>query len=303
MFYHNYSGWLREHYQGKITKICIDGGFTCPNRDGTCGTGGCIFCGERGAGDHIRLNALSIEEQTTRFIRRNPKSSGFIAYFQNFTNTYAPVDVLKARYDAAMQQERMVALAVGTRPDCITEEIADLLQSYMAKYDVWVELGLQTADDDTALRIHRGYPRAVFTRAVEILNARNIPVVAHIMVGLPGETMEHLERTVAYLNTLKLWGIKIHSVYVMKDTILEKMYLNHEYNSMSMDAYTDCVTYVLTHISPDLIVHRLTGDCPPDELVAPEWNLMKNDIIAEINRKMEMHHWMQGCLYESEGFR
>lgn len=297
MFYRNYSGWLRSHYTGKMTKICIDGGFTCPNRDGTCGTGGCIFCGERGAGDHIRLGALSVSEQTERFIRRNPKSDGFIAYFQNFTNTYAPVDVLKERYDAAMHHERMRALAVGTRPDCITEEIADLLHSYTKNYDVWVELGLQTADDETALRIRRGYLRDAFTKAAAILRERQIPVVIHIMIGLPGENMQHLQETVRYVNSLHVWGIKIHSVYVMHDTVLEDMYRSGQYQPMTMQQYTEAVTWVLTHIRPDMIVHRLTGDCPPDQLVAPDWNLQKNDIIAAINQRMAEHNWQQGCLY------
>lgn len=297
MFYRNYSGWLRSRYEGKITKICIDGGFTCPNRDGTCGTGGCIFCGERGAGDHIRLGKLSVAEQTERFIRRNPRSNGFIAYFQNFTNTYAPVEILKERYDAAMHHDRMRALAVGTRPDCITPEIADLLRSYTAQYDVWVELGLQTADDSTAQRIRRGYLRERFTEAAELLRSRNIPVVVHIMIGLPGEGMQELENTVRYVNSLDLWGIKIHSVYVMHDTVLEQMYLNGQYQPMTMQEYIEAVCYVLTHIRPDMIVHRLTGDCPPDALAAPAWNLQKNEIIAAINQRMAQHNWQQGCDY------
>ena len=299
MFYRNYSGWLREHFHCKMTKICIDGGFTCPNRDGTCGTGGCIFCGERGAGEHIRLGALSVAEQTARFIRRNPKSDGFIAYFQNFTNTYAPVEILKQRYDEAMQQERMRALAVGTRPDCITPEIADLLHDYTAKYDVWVELGLQTANDETARRINRGYLRERCTEAAALLRARNIPFVLHMMIGLPGENMQDIANTVRYINSLHPWGIKIHSVYVMHDTVLEQMYRSGSYCPMSMQEYVSAVTYVLTHIAPDMIVHRLTGDCPPDQLTAPDWNLQKNEIIAAINQRMGENGWQQGCLYEA----
>ena len=172
MLYRNLSSYLKDRYHGSIRKICIDGGFTCPNRDGTCGVGGCIFCGERGAGEHISGSSLSISDQVRSYFGKAPKGEGFIAYFQNFTNTYAPVSVLKERYDAALIDSRIVALAVGTRPDCINEENADLLASYRSKCDVWVELGLQTANEETAKRINRGYDNSAFERAVWILSER-----------------------------------------------------------------------------------------------------------------------------------
>ena len=299
MIYNNFSGYLKEKYGGRIKKICIDGGFSCPNRDGTCGFGGCIFCGERGAGEHITGGQMSVSDQVRDFFSKNPKGDGFIAYFQNFTNTYAPVDVLKARYDAALIDERIVALAIGTRPDCITEEIARLIASYRDKCDVWVELGLQTANDQTAELINRGYVREVFSKAVSILHAHDIPVVVHMIIGLPGEGIEDIQETVRFINQFDLWGIKIHSIYVMKGTVLERLYLQGAYEPPTMDEYINGAVYTLAHISPKMVVHRLTGDCPKDLLVAPAWNPQKNDVLNGIVRQMEDNGWVQGCMFKA----
>lgn len=298
MLYNNLSGYFKKRYGGKIKKICIDGGFTCPNRDGTCGTGGCIFCGEKGAGDHIKLRGESITSQVLRFFERNPKGDGFIAYFQDFTNTYAPIDVLKQRYDDALIDNRIVALAIGTRPDCISEEIAALLASYSNRCDVWVELGLQTANDTTAEVINRGYKKNRFSDAIKLLYKYQIPVVVHIIIGLPGETETDLMKTVDFINQFGLWGIKIHSIYVMKGTMLEQMYLAGKYTPPTMEQYVKGVVYALTHISPDMVVHRLTGDCPRDLLVAPDWNLQKNDILQSITHTMETQGYWQGCFFK-----
>lgn len=297
MVYNNLSGYLKEKYGGKIRKICIDGGFTCPNRDGTCGVGGCIFCGEQGAGEHIKLKGESISSQVLRFFEGNPKGDGFIAYFQDFTNTYAPINILKQRYDAALIDDRIVVLSIGTRPDCITEEIAALLASYCKRYDVWVELGLQTANDTTAEIINRGYKRDTFSKAVNILKKYHIPVVVHIIIGLPGENERDLKETISFINKFGLWGIKIHSIYVMKHTLLEQMYLAGKYTPPTMEQYVDSVIYVLTHISPDMIVHRLTGDCPKDLLVAPDWNPQKNAVLQSIMQLMENQGYQQGCFF------
>lgn len=297
MVYNNFSRYLKEKYGCKVAKICIDGGFTCPNRDGTCGYGGCIFCGERGAGEHITNSAMSITEQVREFFLMEHKADAFIAYFQNFTNTYGSVEVLKEKYDAALINDSIVALAVGTRPDCISEEIAQLLSTYQNKYDVWVELGLQTSNDRTAELINRGYDHSVFTKAVSILNRWNIPVVVHIILGLPGETISDVQNTVNFLNQHKLWGIKVHSIYVMKNTALEEMYLKGDYAPPTLDEYVEEAVYVLTHIPATMIVHRLTGDCPKDMLVAPDWNLNKNIVIQKIVENMEDHNWVQGVLY------
>lgn len=300
MVYRNFSGYLREKYRKTVKKICIDGGFTCPNRDGTCGYGGCIFCGERGAGEHIDASCTSVSEQVKKALASNTKADAFIAYFQNFTNTYAPVDVLRQKYDAALIDDRIVALAVGTRPDCISEDVARLLSSYAEKYDVWVELGLQTSDDKTAVTINRGYTSDTFAKAVEILNRYGIKTVVHLIVGLPGEGLAQVAETVRFINRFDLWGVKIHCIYVMKGTKLEKMYRDGEYVPPTLDEYVEAASYILCHISPDVVVHRVTGDCPRDLLVAPDWNADKNNIINMINKRMTANGWSQGCLYKVE---
>ncbi len=297
MLYNNLSGYLREKYGKRLSKICIDGGFTCPNRDGKCSLGGCIFCGERGSGEHIDIGA-SIREQVLQGLENSDENDMFIAYFQNFTNTYADVKTLKERYDSALIDERIKILAIGTRPDCIDEEIAELIASYKSRCDVWVELGLQTASDKTADIINRGYHKEVFENAVKILNRYEIPVVVHLMIGLPREDMNDLKDTVEYINRFDLFGVKIHSVYVMKGTGLAKMYESGEYIPPSLDFYTDAAMYVLTHIDPKMAVHRITGDCPRDLLVAPDWNRSKNEIINTIVYKMQQKGLSQGCEYK-----
>ncbi len=298
MLYNNFSGYLKSKYDGKVKKICIDGGFSCPNRDGRCGVGGCIYCSERGSGEHIKEN-LSIKTQVETFLEKAGSDDKFIAYFQNFTNTYAPLDVLKARYDEALFDERIVALAIGTRPDCITEDIASLIASYKSRVDVWVELGLQTSSDRTAEIINRGYETSVYFSAMNILGKHGIPAVTHLMIGLPGESDEELRDTVNAVNKAGTWGIKIHSVYVPKGTKLEKMYQNGEYEPISMEDYIQRAVYVLAHIHKDAVIHRLTGDCPKDILVAPAWNSDKNAVLMGIVRKMEELCIRQGDKYES----
>ena len=285
MLYKNLSGYFREKYGKRMSKICIDGGFSCPNRDGTCGHGGCVYCGERGAGEHIDPT-LSIGEQVRSALSVAKEDDIFVAYFQNFTNTYADVETLKERYDAALIDGRIKILAIGTRPDCIDEEKAKLVASYKENCDVWVELGLQTADDNTAKIINRGYPRETFEKAMEILEKYEIPVVVHLIVGLPGENIEHVKSTVEYIRKFNLFGVKIHSMYVMEGTALADMYRNGQYTPISQDEYTDIVAYILKNIPSEWVVHRLTGDCPKDLLVAPEWNLRKNETINKIVEKL-----------------
>ncbi len=286
MLYKNLSGYFREKYGRRLTKICIDGGFTCPNRDGRCGEGGCIYCGERGAGEHITPSE-SISEQVRRALDNARDGELFVAYFQNFTNTYAPISVLRERYEAALCDERIVALAIGTRPDCIDTDVADLIAEFATRVDVWVELGLQTANDKTAKLINRGYETWVFDNAMEILAEHSIPVCVHLIVGLPGESEEDIRRTVKHLERFDLFGIKIHSIYVMRGTRLAEMYERGEYIPPTLEEYVRCAVYILTHISPETVVHRLTGDCPRELLIAPDWNTDKHKIIALINQGLE----------------
>ena len=296
MRYNNLSGYFRKKYGKRVKKICIDGGFSCPNRDGTCGIGGCIYCGERGAGEHI--NPLtSIGEQVRAELSRGKAEDIFLAYFQNFTNTYAPMETLRERYDAALIDERIKLISIGTRPDCITEEIADLLASYMDRYEVWVELGLQTANDETAALINRGYKAETFEHAMKILSARGIPVVVHLIVGLPGENIEHIKKTAAYLKPFSIFGIKIHSIYVMEGTALAEMYKNGEYTPPTLAEYVDGATYLISHLNPEIVLHRITGDCPKELLIAPLWNADKNEIIDKINKNIEENNLHQGIYF------
>ena len=295
VLYNNLSSYLKNKYGGKISKICIDGGFGCPNRDGTCGVGGCIYCGERGAGEHIDPS-VSIRLQVERAIEKDSRSNGFIAYFQNFTNTYAPVDVLKERYDSALINDRIVALAIGTRPDCIDDEVAELIASYRDRVDVWVELGLQTASDKTAEVINRGYKTEVYRRAASVLKSHGIPFVAHMIIGLPGESKDDVMATVALINEAA-WGVKIHSIYVMEGTALAKMYRDGKYIPPTLEAYAELAKGAIAALRADMIVHRITGDCPDGLLVAPDWNRDKNKIIEKIREKLEREGLRQGSLF------
>lgn len=296
MLYNNLSEYFRNKYGKRLSKICIDGGFSCPNRDGKAGLGGCIFCGERGSGEHIEANA-SIRHQVKKSLEKAKPGEEFIAYFQNFTNTYAPVSILKERYDSALIDNRIRVLAIGTRPDCIDEEKAKLIASYKDRLEVWVELGLQTSNDCTADVINRGYRSEIFAKAVEILEKYSIPIVAHLIVGLPGESLENVKNTVRFINKFNLWGVKIHSIYVMRGTRLADMHEDGQYTPPTLSEYAEGTAYILSHISPKLIIHRLTGDCPRDLLVAPDWNKNKSRVIEAINERMKKDGLRQGINY------
>ena len=299
MEYYNLSTYLRSHFGKRLRKICIDGGFTCPNRDGKCGTGGCIYCGERGAGEHID-STLSIREQVTSALSTAKKDEEFIVYFQNFTNTYADTDTLRERYDAALIDERIRVLSIGTRPDCIDEETAKLLSEYNERYEVWVELGLQTANDATADIINRGYHIDAFERAMALLSEYKIKVVVHIIIGLPGEGEGEIIKTAKYLSAFDLFGLKIHSIYVMEGTRLADMYREKRYTPPTLDEYVSSAISVIAHTSENTVIHRLTGDCPRDMLIAPEWNKDKNAVIDTITKSMRERGLKQGDFYIKE---
>ena len=297
--YKHLNKYLKEKFGERTLKICIDGGFACPNRDGTLGSGGCIFCSEKGSGEHINSNP-DITRQVESYFKsyRAKRANKFIVYFQNFTNTYDTTENLKRKYDSALIDDRIVGLSIATRPDCINEDIVKLLKSYNEKYHVVVELGLQTSNDETGKLIHRGYLSSKFTEAVELLNKYNIDVVAHIMVGLPNETIEDIQNTVEFINKHKLQGIKIHSCYIVKNTILCKMYEKGEYLPLTLDEYLESAAYILTHISPDLVIHRISGDAPKDLLVAPSWNSHKKWIMNGLDKLLREQNLFQGMFYE-----
>ncbi len=297
--YNKLNRFLKNKFGEKVLKICIDGGFTCPNRDGKKSTYGCIFCSEKGSGEHIK-KYNSISEQAENYFKsyKAERANKFIAYFQNYTNTYDSIENLKEKYDSALIDKRIVALAVATRPDCITEDIAKLLSSYSKKYYVWVELGLQTSNEETGKFINRCYTNSDFTNAVKILNKYNIDVVSHIMVGLPNETFEDIRNTVEFINMHSIQGLKIHSTYVVEHTQLYKLYKEGNYSPISLEYYLECLCYIITHISPQIVIHRISGDAPKDILVAPSWNSHKKWILNRFNKKMIDENLWQGKFYE-----
>lgn len=296
--YRHLNEYYKEKFGERTLKICIDGGFTCPNRDGSLGSGGCIYCSEKGSGELIN-NVKGITEQVKYYFTtyRAERANKFIVYFQNFTNTYAPVENLKAKYDAALVDDRIVGLAIGTRPDCINEEIAKLLKTYTEKYYVCVELGLQTSNDEIGKKINRCYTSKQFTEAVEILNKYNIDVVAHIMVGLPGETKQDVQNTVNFINAHKLEGVKIHSTYVVENTALAEMYRKGEYTPLELDDYIETLIDIMVHLRPELIIHRISGDAPKEILVAPYWNKHKMWILHGFEKRFRERDLWQGKYY------
>ena len=298
--YKHLNKYLKDKFGERTLKICLDGGFTCPNRDGRVGYGGCAFCSERGSGEHIIADNISNQVKNYFTSYKAERANRFIAYFQNFTNTYDSIENLKMKYDAALIDDRIVALAIATRPDCISEDVCKLLKSYSEKYYVWVELGLQTSNENTGKIINRCYTDEQFSAAVSLLNKYNIDVVTHIMVGLPGENFNDIKNTVNFINNHSIQGLKIHSTYVVKNTRLADMYFNGKYTPISLEYYLDCASYILTHISPDIIIHRVSGDAPKDLLIAPDWNLHKKWIINGLDKLLRDKDLYQGMDYKKK---
>lgn len=295
--YNHLNEYFKKKFGERTLKICIDGGFTCPNRDGTLSTKGCIFCGNRGSGEH--LNFIDIPSQVKNFFNsyKASRANKFIIYFQNFTNTYDTIENLKKKYDSALIDNRIVGISIATRPDCITEEICKLLNSYKNKLEVFVELGLQTANDETAKIINRGYKSRVFTKAVELLNKYNLETIVHIMVGLPNESIIDIKNTINFINNHNIQGLKIHSTYIIKNTELANMYQNGTYTPISLEYYIETATYILTHINPKIIIHKISGDAPKNLLLAPSWNSHKKWILNGIDKYMRENNLYQGIYF------
>ena len=306
--YRHLNTYLKEKFGERTLKIPVDGGFTCPNRDGKVGFGGCVFCTERGSGEHLKLK--SIPEQVKEHLEsyRGKRANKFIVYFQNFTNTYDTLENLKEKYDSALIDDRIVGIDIATRPDCINEDICKLLQSYTnnsiekekcidKSYSVTVELGLQTSNDEIAKIINRGYLLETFTNAVKLLNKYKLDVVVHIMIGLPNETDKDIENTVKYINNLNVQGIKIHSTYVAKNTILEKWYKEGKYIPLTLDEYLNKLLYVITHLRKDIVIHRISGDAPKNLLIAPSWNIHKKWVLNGLDKIMKQQNRFQGDRY------
>ena len=299
--YRDYNTYLREIFGERVQKISLDAGLNCPNRDGTTSDKGCIYCDSRGSGTGAMINGgLSIDEQIVESRKRMERRYGakkFIAYFQSFTNTYAPVAQLKELYDHALNYPDMVGLSVATRPDCVNKEILALLSSYQGKYLVWIEYGLQSSHDTTLSRINRGHDVACFERSVEMAKSFGLKVCAHIILGLPGETREMVLQTALFLAGLPVDGVKIHLLYIVKETPMETLYERREYVCLERDEYIELVVDVLELLPPHMVIQRLTGDPLGVELVAPLWAKDKSENLRLIRERLEERETWQGRLW------
>ena len=299
--YHSFDYMLREKFGEKIYKVALNGGMTCPNRDGTLGSRGCIFCSAGGSGDFAGNRQDSITEQIekqTASIRQKRGVAKFIAYFQAYTNTYAPVDYLRKIYTEALSHPDIVAISIGTRPDCLDEDILQLLDELNQKKPVWVELGLQTIHETTARYIRRGYPLSCFEQAVSELRKRNLDVIVHTILGLPGESKNDILSTIEYLNHRDIQGIKLQLLHVLKGTDLAEDYLAGKFQVYSMEEYLELVIDCLEHLNPEIVIHRLTGDGPKDLLIAPLWSSAKRTVLNTLHRECKLRHAFQGKQYK-----
>lgn len=301
--YNSLNYFLRNKFGEKVFKISLDGGFSCPNRDGKVGFGGCTFCSSRGSGDFAGNRILPISNQfddVKKMMANKWKSGKYIAYFQAYTNTYAPVEELKRKYEEAIEKDGVVGLAIATRPDCLGEDILDLLEEISKKIYLWVELGLQTSNDNTARKINRGYTLDIFDEAIKKLKSRNIDIVVHAIFGLPGETKEDMFNTVGHIAHSGAIGIKIHLLHLMKNTALVKDYENGELKFLSQEDYIDIVTRSVAMLPKNMVVHRLTGDAPRNDLIGPMWSLKKWEVLNAIDKAFEDNDLWQGKNYSEK---
>ncbi len=282
--------YLKNRYGKKIYKIAINAGLTCPNRDGTLGTSGCIFCSGSGSGDFAEDPGISVTEQIERGKNRVkdkvPSDAGYIAYFQAYTNTYAPVEKLRKLYMEAVNHPDIVLISIATRPDCLGPEVLDLLSEINELKPVWVELGLQTIHERTAQYIRRGYPLPVYDRAVSDLKNAGIEVITHIVLGLPGETTDDMLSTVEYVGRSGVQGIKLQLLHVLKGTDLAVEYEEGKFECLTMDEYVQLIKASLDILPDDIIIHRMTGDGARRLLIAPLWSLDKKRVLNELNRRI-----------------
>lgn len=298
--YRQLAASLRARFGERVQKITLDAGFTCPNRDGRVGWGGCIYCNTRGSGTGAAARGESLTAQLASgmaYLRRRYGARKFIAYFQSYTNTYAPVPRLKALYEEALAFPEVVGLSLGTRPDCLSPEVLDLLAALRSRVMVWLEVGLQSSHDRTLALINRGHDVACFVRAVEAAAARGLEVVPHVILGLPGEGREEMLATARFLGTLPLAGVKIHLLYVIRGTRLAALYEAGVYQPLEQEAYVDLVVDFLELLPPELVIHRLTGDPHPEELLAPRWCLHKKGVLEAIRQNFHRRGTFQGRCY------
>lgn len=299
MYYHTLNDYLKSKYGRKIYKIALDAGRTCPNRDGRCGSRGCIFCSGNGSGefaaDRNRPISEQLQEAKSRIQKKLPQGDvGYIAYFQAFTNTYGTVEELEPIFREAIKDPEVVILSIATRPDCLPPDILAMLERLDRYKPVWVELGLQTIWEDTAQYIRRGYDLAVYDRAVRALTERNLEVITHVILGLPGETVEQMLATVEYVGRTGTQGIKLQLLHVLKETDLETDYRDGKFRVLEMMEYIDILEQCIRHLPKNMVIHRLTGDGDKRLLVAPQWSGNKRMVMNTIRREFTVRNVIQG---------
>lgn len=316
--YYSLNLFLKQEFGGRVYKLSLDGGMSCPNRDGKIGRGGCVFCSAGGSGDFAADRKLSIADQIRQAkekiegkVSREPERSvgkaafqssdrkpRYIAYFQAYTNTYAPVGYLERIFTEAMEPEEIVALSIATRPDCLEEPVMELLDHLGERKPIWVELGLQTIHEESAKRIRRGYELPCFERAVHRLKAGGHTVIVHVILGLPGESREMMVETVRYLGQLGIDGIKLQLLHVLKDTELANWYEQGRFRVMSKEEYFAAVSDCLRVLPRDVVIHRITGDGPKELLIAPTWSGDKKRVLNELHHYLKEYQVVQGSSLE-----
>ena len=299
--YDSLNRYLREQFGEKVYKLALDAGMTCPNRDGTLGTGGCIFCSAGGSGDFAEGRCGSIREQLERAkarIRQKTDARKFIAYFQSYTNTYAPVERLEEIFTEAISEPEVVALSIGTRPDCLGDDVVAMLGKLNRQKPVWVELGLQTIHEKTAVYIRRGYPLEVYDDAVRRLKAEGITVITHVILGLPGENQSDMLATIDHLSgENRPDGIKLQLLHVLRGTDLANDYAQGMFSAMEMEDYLDILFACIQRLPEDMVLHRITGDGAKRDLIAPLWTGDKKRVMNTIRREMDNRDIRQGRLH------
>lgn len=301
--YYSLDYYVKHTYGEKLYKISLNAGCTCPNRDGTCGTRGCIFCSEGGSGDFAADAILPIKEQLAfgkALVSKKYKGNGYIAYFQAYTNTYAPIAHLRNVFFEAIADPEVKVLSIATRPDCLGDDVLTLLAELNQIKPVWVELGLQTIHERSAAFIRRGYELSVFEQAVKELASRGIQIITHVILFLPGECSEDMLQTISYLNKLPIHGIKLQLLHILKHTDLADYYFEHHFHIPDMDEYFELLGECVTHLRPDIVIHRLTGDGPKSLLIAPLWTGNKRQVLNNLQKHFREQDIWQGKHFHIE---
>lgn len=295
--YHTLDYFYKHKFNSKVFKISLNAGFTCPNKDGKVGLKGCIYCSSLGSGDYagnVNDNLLKQFEDVKNTMNKKWPNSKYIGYFQANTNTYAPLSILKEKYELILKQDNLVGLSIATRPDAITDDCIEYLSELNKKTYLTVELGLQTIHENTSVLINRCHTLDCFDNMVKKLRKKNINIVVHIINGLPYETKEMMIETVKYINNLDIQGIKIHMLHILKNTEISKMYKKEKFNILSRDEYVDIVCTQLEYLRPEIIINRITGDPKASDLVEPEWLIKKFGVLNEIDKEMVKRNIYQG---------